>query len=110
MKPQLKISVGDLAEFSRTGDINFHFSTRSSALEGIRGHQKVQARRGKSYESEVTLSSRMEFDDCIITVQGRADGVLDSDQVILEEIKTHRMVPDDIPQDVTALHLSQLRI
>ena len=110
MKPHRKISVGELTEFSRTGDINFHFSTRSTALEGIRGHQKVQARRGESYESEVSLSSRMEFDDCVITVQGRADGVLESDQVTLEEIKTHRIVPSDIPQDVTALHLSQLRI
>ena len=110
MKPKIKISVGDLAAFSRNGDINFRFSTQSSALEGIRGHQKVQAKRGEAYEPEVSLSTCIEFDDYVITVQGRADGLFESDKVILEEIKTHRISPSDIPEDLTALHLSQLRI
>jgi hypothetical protein len=40
--PDLTISVGELADSVRTGDLHPDSELRVSAVEGIRTHQKVQ--------------------------------------------------------------------
>jgi len=108
---EISLSVGDLAEFSRSGDINFRFSGKSSALEGIRGHQLVQSSRGPEYKAEQTLFKRVEFKNYAITITGRADGI-DSSYCppVLEEIKTLRVPVTALPCDVHTLHRVQLQL
>ena len=111
MKERVRISVGELATFRRQGDINFRFSGRSSALEGIKGHQIVQASRSTEYQAERPLKLEVEYDDYLVTVQGRADGLdASSDPMTLEEIKTVRMPVSEIPLGVQRLHWLQLHL
>ena len=108
---EISLSVGDLAEFSRTGDINFRFSGKSSALEGIRGHQLVQSSRESTYKAEQSLSKRIECRHYAITITGRADGIDQSYRpVLLEEIKTLRVPVASLPDDVHTLHRVQLQL
>ena len=107
-KIEVAVSVGALAEFSRTGDINFGLSGHSSALEGIRAHQLVQASRGDGYRAEQTLSLRVEYERYVVSVHGRADGVdMTSRPVVLEEIKTLRVPVASVSND---MHSKQLRL
>lgn len=96
-----RISVGRLGEICRKGDINFRFTSGSSAQAGIKGHRVVQRRRGAGYLAECPLSMTVEVNGRAIEVHGRADGIDISDQfVCLEEIKTVRVESEQIPNDV----------
>ena len=99
--PGLRISVGALTDLCRTGDINFRFSGKSTAIEGIRGHQSVQKSRGPNYESEKSVVKVVNDGGLVLTVSGRVDGLfLEDDLLSVEEIKTIRVPVRDIPQDV----------
>ncbi|MDA1300005.1 MAG: PD-(D/E)XK nuclease family protein [Proteobacteria bacterium] len=111
MDQTLTLSVGELAEFGRGGDINFRFSGRSTAGEGVRGHQLVQQSRGPGYDAERSLMLLVDFGDHQVRVQGRADGVdQTSSPVTVDEIKTLRVPPEALPRDVRAVHWAQLSI
>lgn len=107
---QHEISVGELTALCRRGDINFRFSSRSSAQEGIAGHRKLQQRRGKDYFAEYSLSCEVRSSGLGLRVKGRADGVgydVDRQQYFVDEIKTLRISVEDIPEDVMALYWHQ---
>ncbi len=98
---QERLSVGRLAGLCKTGDINFRFSTRSSAREGIRGHQVVQRRRGEHYFPECSLSVELTVQGLPFELHGRADGIeIQGDRVCVEEIKTIRVPSEQVPDDV----------
>ena len=98
------VSVRSLCEFTaKRGDLDRRFTPSATALEGLLGQAAVAARRGTDYETEVSLEGR--FDT--LRVRGRADGY-DSRRRCLEEIKTIRGEPDDIPENRRALHWAQL--
>ncbi|MBL6692210.1 MAG: ATP-dependent DNA helicase [Pseudomonadales bacterium] len=98
-----KVSVGDLTDLCRGGDINFRFSNRSSAMEGVRGHQRVQKSRGDNYLPEYAVSMLVEDGERALELSGRIDGVF-HDQVrqlcVIDEIKTLRVSVTDIPSAV----------
>lgn len=80
------VAVRALCEFTaKQGDLDARFTPSPSAQEGIEGHAWVTARRGPSYESELSLSGEYRQ----LPVRGRADGY-DSADNRLDEIKTHR--------------------
>jgi Rad3-related DNA helicase len=93
-KYAISISVRELVEFVlRTGDLgadrDFFGPTR--ALEGTRGHQRLQASRPAGYEAEVPLSFPIETATLALNICGRVDGILVApDSVLIEEIKTVR--------------------
>ena len=98
------VSVRSLCEFvAKRGDLDRRFTPSATALEGIAGQTAVVARRGPDYESEVALVGR----SGILRVRGRADGY-DAARHCLEEIKTIRGHPDDIPENRRHLHWAQL--
>ncbi len=102
MKPR-HVSIGELTDFCRGGDINFRFSARSSALEGLRGHQRVQGLRGKEYLAEYPVEGEFYSGSIKLSVGGRIDGVgYDPVRALfyLDEIKTLRVSLSDIPQSV----------
>ena len=112
MKPHFHIGVSELVEQTlRSGDINFRFSSRSSALEGIKGHQRLQKSRNQNYRAEKQLSDRIEWDDLSLEISGRVDGYYpDEERFIVEEIKTIRVDVDLIPEGVRRMHWGQVRI
>ena len=111
-KAAFKISVRDLVEqVERSGDINFRFSTRSSALAGLRGHQRVQKSRGEDYVAEKKLTDLVERGELVLQVSGRVDGYFPQQQpMLVEEIKTTRSRADMIPASVRSLHWGQARV
>ena len=75
--PLFKLSVRDLVEQTdRSGDINFRFSSRSSAIDGIRGHQRVQKSRADNYVAEKQVKRQLELRDLRLEIAGRVDVVL----------------------------------
>jgi len=99
------VSVRSLCEFTaKRGDLDRRFTPSATALEGIKSQQTVAARRGQDYESEIVLQGRCRD----LLVRGRADG-FDPRRGCLEEIKTIRGRPDDIPPNRRQLHWAQLQ-
>ena len=92
----INISVGDLVNFIlRSGDIDPAYMGAKRMQEGIAAHKIVQGRRKKEaasaghvYESEVTLKYSFIYKNFLYNVEGRADGILLSDGLTIEEIKS----------------------
>ncbi len=100
-----RISVRSLCEFTdRIGDIDHRYTPAPTALEGIEGHQRLQKRRGASYQSEYPIEQSFEE----ITVRGRCDG-FDRSKQLVEEIKTYRGDLERQSLGQRNLHLAQLR-
>ena len=88
---QMKISVRGLVEFIfRSGDISGgegSFSKEAMA-EGSRIHRKIQGKMGLNYDAEVSLKYDVIRPDYVLTIEGRADGIITEDQgVTVDEIK-----------------------
>ena len=100
------VAVRTLCEFAaRTGDLDLRFTPAPTALEGMEGHQVVQARRGEHYETEIALSGQ--HGDLVVS--GRADG-FDASAQQLEEIKTYRGHLDGVRPHHRALHWAQAKV
>lgn len=90
-KPILFVSVRELASLvCAGGDLGGgSFSGPNRALEGTRGHQRVQKSRPPGYETEVFLRHEVDALDVALRIAGRIDGVSRTVYGIkLEEIKT----------------------
>lgn len=88
---QMKISVRGLVEFIfRSGDIasgEGSFSKEAMA-EGSRIHRKIQSKMGLNYDAEVSLKHDVIQPDFVLTIEGRADGIIkDETGVTIDEIK-----------------------
>lgn len=89
---EAKISVRSLVEFIlRSGDIDNRIGTfREDAMAaGSRVHRMIQKRAGADYAAEVPLVYTYRGEKCDITVEGRADGVIENQMgVTVDEIKS----------------------
>jgi Rad3-related DNA helicase len=98
------VSVRALCAFTAMrGDLDRRFTPTATATEGLHGQQTVAHRRGQDYETEVAL----EGTHGPLRVRGRADGY-DPRRRCLEEVKTIRGRPEDIPENRRQLHWAQL--
>lgn len=90
-KPIVRISVRNLVEFIlRNGDLvsGSGTSDKEAMLKGSRLHRKIQKQMGSHYQPEVSLKKDTEYDDLILRVEGRADGIFVQDeQFCIDEIK-----------------------
>lgn len=103
--PPWAVAVRALCEFTaRRGDLDLRFTPTATALEGLQGQGLVRLRRGPDYEAEIAL----EADIGPLRVRGRADG-WDPRRRTLEEVKTIRGHPDEIPANRRLLHWAQLQ-
>ncbi len=98
---QVKISVRSLVEFiMRSGDINtssIGVADKDAMAKGSKLHRKLQKRMGSNYTAEYPLAMDVpvtyEGKELLISVEGRADGVLlveekeDKPGVYIDEIK-----------------------
>lgn len=95
-KEVIRISVRNLVEFIlRSGDLDTRkgaFADREAMAKGSRIHRKIQRQMGASYQAEVSMAHKTEFDEFAILVEGRADGVMQTEEnVVIDEIKgVHR--------------------
>jgi Rad3-related DNA helicase len=109
MSKRISISVRYLVEFIlRSGSIDNRFGSFDRAYEGSRIHRLLQKAAGANYQAEVTLSLDNDFGDYILTVEGRADGIITDDEgVMLDEIKTTAVPFEIIDEDFNSLHWAQ---
>ena len=91
-KLKVRISVRNLVEFIlRSGDLDNSSGTsgdKEAMLKGGRLHRKIQRSMKGDYQAEVSLKKESEYDDVVIQVEGRADGIFTEDgAVYIDEIK-----------------------
>lgn len=90
-KPTVRISVRNLVEFiMRSGNLdNRRGSMDKEAMQkGSRLHRKIQKQMGSSYMAEVPLKKETEYEDVVIVVEGRADGIFNENgETSIDEIK-----------------------
>ena len=112
MKEEIRISVRSLVEFVlRYGDIdNRHQASPDNAMqEGSRIHRMIQRRMGAEYQAEVPLKISFEEEGYLLTVEGRADGIIHHEgRVIIDEIKGVYRDPTRWKEPLP-LHLAQAK-
>ena len=111
-KPVYSVQVRELVEFVwRRGDLGGgggDFAGTNRAIEGTRGHQRIQRSRPAGYQKEVSVVRELDAGEFTLRIQGRIDGLLPMEgSVLLEEIKTVRPGWDRAPDP---LHWAQARI
>jgi len=94
---EVRVSVRNLVEFIlRGGDIDNRRqgSPENAMQEGSRIHRMLQKRMGAEYRAEVFLRYTHPTENYVLTVEGRADGIIDvGGQITIDEIKgTYRDV------------------
>lgn len=111
IKNDIKISVRNLVEFIlRAGNLDSKFIGMNRAVEGTKGHKKVQSLYKEGYDAEVSLKHTIEFNNLSVSVEGRADGILVEDEkVIIDEIKTVTHSIQFIGEEYNPLHWAQAK-
>lgn len=108
----VRVSVRTLVEFIlRSGDIDNRYSdgmVRDAMQLGSRLHRKIQRGMGDEYHAEVFLSVTVPCSDFQIMVEGRADGIIEGDPVIIDEIKGV-MRPLESIREPVGIHLAQAK-
>ncbi len=113
-KEIIKISVRNLVEFLlREGDIDNRRGRAASpeAMQaGSRIHRKIQKSMGSGYQAEVPLKITLEQEAYLLTVEGRADGILTEGgpqrKVTIDEIKGVYLRVD-LLEDALKVHKAQ---
>ena len=106
----VKLSVRELVEFLlQSGSITpGEGGGADRALEGARIHRRLQKAYGENAKTEVFLSLTTELGDFVYTVEGRADGILERDgMIVLDEIKTTVQPFDRVTEDFCPVHWAQ---
>jgi DNA excision repair protein ERCC-2 len=107
-RPHFRVSVRALAEFCLDkGDLVSSFRASPSALEGRETHQLAQSRRQPGYQAEQTVSLDWQHPDFDLTLSGRIDGTWAEG---IEEIKTLRVSPMELPVSAQALNQGQAEL
>ena len=90
-QPCIRISVRNLVEFIlRHGDIDNRTggADKEAMQQGGRIHRKIQRQQGAEYRAEVSLKYQIACDGFILSVEGRADGIIElPKRVVIDEIK-----------------------
>lgn len=112
-RPVVRVSVRNLVEFIlRSGDIDNRRKSKASDVEtmqeGARIHRMIQKRMGTSYHPEVFLKTKVTFEKFDLMIEGRADGIIEGNPVIIDEIKsTHKDL--DHLKEPDPVHLAQAK-
>ena len=90
-KTEIRISVRSLVEFIlRSGDLDSRRGTmdKEAMQKGSRLHRKIQRQMGSNYRPEVPLKYDIEYEDVVLRIEGRADGIFTEDgKTCIDEIK-----------------------
>lgn len=103
-----RISVHELVETSYlSGDLSSQGMSVQRAQMGARIHRLLQSQRSSHYRSEVFFRHTTQLEELTIVVEGRADGVEESEEgVCIEEIKSTTLPYEQI-DDSQTVHFAQ---
>lgn len=109
---QTKISVRQLVEFIlKKGSIDTGKNSTHTALEGARIHRKLQKEAGDTYQKEVFLKTEVIFDDIVLKIEGRADGIFKKENHwYIDEIKTSEPKFEELDEDQVDLFFFQAMV
>lgn len=112
MEKNLSLSVHQLVDFLlRRGDIDNRIYNQSSMNEGTRLHAIYQKMQNDDYISEYHLIHTFVVDDFKVTLQGRADGIINNPLVpIIDEIKTCVIDLEEFYESQKEWHLGQAKV
>lgn len=110
---EISISVRSLVEFLlREGDISEGSGitlAKDAMNAGSRIHRKLQKSAGSFYNAEVPLKLEINTNEYKITVEGRADGIIEKDaQTTIDEIKGMYKRVEDMEQPIN-VHVAQAK-
>lgn len=90
MKKTFELSVHDLVDFLlRRGDIDNRIYNKATMQEGTLVHSSYQNKQGNNYQSEYFLKESFFVDDFSFSLEGRADGVYQRNNLYyINEIKS----------------------
>ena len=110
-KKEIKISVRNLVEFLlRSGDIDSSFFRANRAVEGTRIHKKIQKAQKEDYKPEITLKFSVELEEFILSVEGRADGIIEGNgEVTVDEIKSTLTPLTVVDENYSEVHWAQAK-
>ena len=111
--PVVRISVRSLVEFIlREGDIDNRISggMNLDAMQlGSKIHRKIQRRMGSDYQAEVPLKVQIPLQGFVLTVEGRADGIISAPEYpVIDEIKGILFDLEHLKEPVK-VHLAQAK-
>ena len=111
MNKVLTLSVHQLVDFLlRTGDIDNRIYNSATMSEGTLIHAFYQSRQGKNYVSEYNLLEEFKVDDFNVTLEGRADGIIDlGSTAIIDEIKSTVAPLEEYYESQKEWHLGQAK-
>ncbi|MBX0358021.1 ATP-dependent DNA helicase [Halobacillus sp. Nhm2S1] len=111
MDTQMTISVRDLVSYVyRTGSIDERSQTNTSLVEGTAIHQEVQKKYKEKDESEVFLEYEFHQKGVNLKVQGRCDGLLDTEEgPVIDEIKSTSRDLEEIDDTTYPLYWAQAK-
>lgn len=103
------LSVHQLVDFLlRKGDIDSRVFNVDTMQEGTRIHLRYQSIQDGNYQSEVPLEASIDYDDYHFILQGRADGIIKTnDRYIIDEIKSTNDDLDHFYMSQGEWHLGQ---
>lgn len=111
-KELIKISVRNLVEFIlREGDIDNRISRTADkeAMQlGSKMHRKIQRQMGSSYHAEVPLKMVLHEENYDLQVEGRADGIVEEEEITIDEIKGVFRDLEQVEKPIT-VHLAQAK-
>lgn len=105
-----RLSIHRFIEIAANGgDLISGFFSQKRAVDGIKGHQKVQTGRAEGYESEIPLKKEFHQEPFVLTLEGRVDGaIFQEGRWTIEEIKTLEGDFPDRWENTPILHRAQL--
>ena len=111
MEKALQLSVHELVDFLlRTGDIDNRVFNSSTMQEGTLIHALYQSRQASNYVSEYFLSEHFKVEDFDITLEGRADGIIDlGSTAVIDEIKSTVVPLEEYYEEQKDWHLGQAK-
>lgn len=108
----IKISVRNLVEFIlRKGDIDNRISrtAEKEAMQlGSKIHRKIQKQMPSSYHAEVPLKIILHTEKYDLQLEGRADGIIEEEEIIIDEIKGVFCALEQLEEPKT-VHLAQAK-
>ena len=106
---ELILSVHDIVDtLLRKGDLDNRIFNQTSMEEGTRLHAWYQSKQNENYHPEVYLSDKFICQDYLLSISGRADGIIqEGDSYIIDEIKTTNADLDEFYLSQKDWHLGQ---
>ncbi|HBD06236.1 MAG TPA: hypothetical protein DCY93_02365 [Firmicutes bacterium] len=111
MSYTIRLSVHDVVDtLLRQGSIDTRIFSSSTMQEGSRLHSVFQKEQDENYDAEVKLTTSFTFDNITFIVEGRADGIiLSENSITIDEIKTTVEDLDKFYEDNKNWHLGQAK-